>query len=67
MANNQTTNGKKKSKKGWAIALIVYLAFKMITAFPMEYAWLSGLLFILLIIFAIVYAIRYAIAKNRME
>ena len=62
----EKTNGKK-SKKGWLIALMVYLSFKMMTALPLEYAWLSGLLFVLVIIFAIVYAIRYSIAKNRME
>ena len=63
----QTTNGKKKSKKGWIIALVVYLSFKAMTALPMEYAWLSGLLVILALIFAIVYGVRYAIAKNRIE
>lgn len=63
----QTTNEKKKSKKGWVIALLVYLSFKAMTALPMEYAWLSGLLFVLGIIFVIVYGIRFAIAKNRME
>ena len=62
----QKTDGKK-SKKGWAIALMIYLSFKAMTALPMEYAWLSGLLFVLAIIFAIVYGVRYAIAKNRVK
>ena len=62
----QKTDGKK-SKNGWAIALMIYLSFKAMTALPMEYAWLSGLLFVLAIIFAIVYGVRYAIAKNRVE